>query len=100
MLATQYDDEVEATLLGVVVLVLVEVTGRASTGEIETERRRTRRVMNSAAAEKVTMMMRVFVLSLWWQGLVKIGKKDLMLKVSANPRWNIVTIGSTKIIVD
>lgn len=67
MLATQYDDEVEATLLWVVlwVVVLVEVTGTASTGEVETERRRTRRVTNSAAAEKVTMMMRIYVLKLW-----------------------------------
>ena len=64
MLATQYDDEVEATLLWVV--VLVEVTGTASTGEVETHSRRTRRVTNSAAAEKVTMMMRIFVLKLWW----------------------------------
>lgn len=64
MLATQYDDEVEATLLCVVVLVEVEVKGMASTGEVDTERRRTRRVTNSAAAENVTMMMSTFVLRL------------------------------------
>ena len=66
MLATQYDDEVDATLLWVVVLALVEAIGTASTGEVETERRRKRRVTNSAAAEKVTMMMRFLVLKLWW----------------------------------
>ena len=59
MLASQYDDEVEATLLWVVALL---VTGTASTGEVETERMRTRRVRNRAAAEKVTMTMRFLVL--------------------------------------
>lgn len=59
MLASQYDDEVEATLLCVVALL---VTGTASTGEVETERVRTRRVRNRAAAEKVTMTMRFLVL--------------------------------------
>lgn len=66
MLATQYDDEVEATLLWAVEFVLVEVTGTAPTREIETERRSTRRVTNSAAVEKGTMMMRDSVLQLRW----------------------------------
>ena len=64
MLATQYDDEVEAILLWAVELVLAEVTGTASTGEVETERSRIRRVTNSAAAEKATMTMRFLVLKL------------------------------------
>ena len=64
MLATQYDDVVEAALSWVVVLALVEAIGTASTGEVETERRK-----NSAAAEKDekdTMMMKFLVLNQWW----------------------------------
>ncbi len=81
MLATQYDDEVEATLSWVVEL---EVTGTASTGEVETERRRTRRVRNSAAAEKVTMMMRLFVLKYWYR-LGKVEAKDLRSEDISEP---------------
>ena len=72
MLATQYDDEVDATLSWAVAL---EVTGTASTGEVETERMRRRRVRNKAAAEKVTMTTKVVVVKRWW--LLRIEMKDL-----------------------
>lgn len=64
MFATQYDDEFEADLMGVVVLLILVEVGIASTGEVDTERRRTRSVTNSAAAEKVNMMMRLLLLTL------------------------------------
>ena len=66
MFATQYDEMVEAALSWMALLALVEAIGTASTGEVETERRRKRRVTDSAAAEKDekdTMMMRSLVLN-------------------------------------
>ena len=75
MLATQYDDEVDATLPWAVAL---EVSGTASTGEVETERMRTRRVRNKAAAEKVTITTKVVVVKRWWWLLLlRIEMKDL-----------------------
>ena len=72
MLATQYDDAVDATLS---LAVVSEVTGTASTGEVETERMRTRRVRNKAAAEKVTMTTIVVVVKRRW--LLRIEMKYL-----------------------